>query len=172
MTPGEEEIMRINADGIYCSLDMIEKSGDLWITSSSMKPGESCSLHTAPQQPVAAASESYSELEELLRDTPEPSTPPVQSPTPEYPLTPGAARITEEASYETTEDIEDVVDELQALVKERLPWLKDDISPTKASNPMTPSTDIELEDLSESEEAAPSDPSPELLSLEILNQYS
>ena len=37
---------------------------------------------------------------------------------------------------------------------------------------MTPSTDIELEDLSESEEAAPSDPSPELLSLEILNQYS
>ena len=41
MTPGEEEIMRIYADGIYCSPDMIEKSGGFWITSSSMKPGES-----------------------------------------------------------------------------------------------------------------------------------
>ena len=103
------------------------------------------------------ALDSDSELEELLRDIPEPGTPPVQSPTPEYPFTPGAARITEEASYETSEDIEDVVDELQALVEERLPWLKDDISSTKASNPRTPSTDIELEDLSESEEVAQGD---------------
>ena len=72
-----DQIMRIHEDGIYCSPDMIEKSRGFWITSSSMKPGESCSLHTAPQQPVAAASDSDSELEELLRDTPEPSTPPV-----------------------------------------------------------------------------------------------
>ena len=48
MTPGEEEIMRIHEDGIYCSPDMIEKSGGFWNTSSSTKPGESCSLQTAP----------------------------------------------------------------------------------------------------------------------------
>ena len=77
MTPGEEEIMRIYADGIYCSPDMIEKSGGFWITSSSMKPGESCSRQTALQPPIAAASHSDSEIEERLRDTPEPSTPPV-----------------------------------------------------------------------------------------------
>ena len=44
MTSREEEIMRIHEDGIYCSPDMIEKSGGFWITSSSMKPGETCSL--------------------------------------------------------------------------------------------------------------------------------
>ena len=38
------------------------------------------------------------ELEELPRDTPKPGTPPVRSPTPERPLTPGAARIKVEAS--------------------------------------------------------------------------
>ena len=32
------------------------------------------------------------------------------SPTPEYSLSPGAARKTEEAIYETAEDMEDVVD--------------------------------------------------------------
>ena len=34
-----------------------------------MRPGESCSLQTAPQQQVVETSDS--ELEELLRDTPE-----------------------------------------------------------------------------------------------------
>ena len=63
------------------------------IKSSSRKPGESCSLQTALQQPVVAASDSDSELDELLIDTPEPSTPPVQSPTPGPPFTPGAAMI-------------------------------------------------------------------------------
>ena len=90
MTPGKEEIMRIYADGIYCSPGMIEKSGGLWITSSSMKPGESCSRQAALQPPIVAASDLDSKLEELLRDTPEPSTPPVQSPPPlppEPPLT-------------------------------------------------------------------------------------
>ena len=104
-----------------------------------MNQGESCSFQTAPQQPVTAASDSDSELEELQRDTPEPSTPPVQSPTPGPPLTPGAARITEEASHGTTGDLEAVVDELQVWVEERLPWLKDDISSTETSNPRTPS---------------------------------
>ena len=87
---------------------MIEKSGGFWITSSSMKPGESCSLQTAPQPPIVAASDYDSELEECLRDTLELSTPSVQSlpPSPPGPpLTPGAARITEEG----------VVDELQVL---------------------------------------------------------
>ena len=110
MTPGEEEIMGIYTDGIYCSPDMIEKSGGFWITSSSMKTGESCSRQAAIQPPITAASESDTELEELLRHTPEPSTPPVQSPTPEPPLTPGVARVTEEVAPE------DLVPELQNKV--------------------------------------------------------
>ena len=56
-----------------------------------------------------------------------------------------------------------VVDELQAWVEERLPRLKDNISSSETSNPRTPSPDIELEDLSESEEAALENPTPELL---------
>ena len=96
--------------------------------------GESCSLQTAPQQPVTAASDSDSELEELLRDTLEPGTPPVQSLVPGPLFTRGAARITGEAAYETTGDLEAVVDELQAWVEKQLPWLKDDIS----SRPPTP----------------------------------
>ena len=155
MTPGEEEILMIYKDGIYCPPDMIEKPGGFWIKGSSMKPGESCSLQTAPQQPVVEASDSDLELEELLRDTTEPSTPPDQSPTPESPLTPGAARITEGASYGTTEDMEAVVDELQAFVEEQFPWLKDDISLSETSNSRTPSPDIELGDLSKSEEPTP-----------------
>ena len=66
--------------------------------SFSRNLGESCSLQTTPQQPVSAASESDLELEELLRDTPEPGTPPVQYPAPGPLLTPGAAKITKEAS--------------------------------------------------------------------------
>ena len=163
MTPGEEEVMRIYADGIYCSPDMIEKSGGFWITSSSMKPGESCSRQTALQPPIAAASDSDSEIEERLRDTPELSTPPVQSPPPPHPglmLTPGAARTTEEA----------VVDELQVWGKEeQLPWLEEDVSSSETSNPRTPSPDIKLGDLSESEGAAPGNLSPEYIGLEILN---
>ena len=52
MTPGEEEISRIYEDEIYRPPDMIEK-------------------------PVVETSQnnSDSELEELLRDTPEPGTP-------------------------------------------------------------------------------------------------
>ena len=89
---------------MYCSPDMIEISGGCWITSSSMKPGESCSRQTALQPTIVAASDSDAELEELIKDTPELSTPSVQSPSPPGPpLTPGAARTTEEA----------VVDELQ-----------------------------------------------------------
>ena len=74
MTPGEEEILRIYKDGIYCPPDMIEKPVGFWILGSSIKPGESCYLQTAPQQPVVEASDSDLELEELLRDTTEPST--------------------------------------------------------------------------------------------------
>ena len=54
------------------------------------------------------------------------------------------------------------MDELQAWVKERLPWLKDDLSSSETSNPRTPSPDIELKDLSESEEVAPGHIVPEL----------
>ena len=96
---------------------MIEKSGGFWITSSSMKTGESCSRQAAIQPPITTASESDSEL---LRDTPEPSTPPVQSPTPGPHLTPGEARITEEASHGKTGDLEAVVDELQVWGEEQL----------------------------------------------------
>ena len=59
-----------------------------------------CSHHL-----VVGTSDSDSELEELLRDTLEPGTSPVQSLTSDYPLTPGAARITEKAFYETAEDM-------------------------------------------------------------------
>ena len=105
---------------LVLQIGLRSQEASAWITSSSRNPGESCSLQTAPQQPVVAASNSDSELEELLRDTPEPSTVPVQSPTPGPPLTPGAARITEEASYGTTEDVEAVFDELQAWVENTL----------------------------------------------------
>ena len=54
------------------------------------------------------------------------------------------------------------MDELQAWVEEQLPWLKEDISSSETSNPRTPSPDIELGDLSESEEAAPKHLVPEL----------
>ena len=49
------------------------------------------------------------------------------------------------------EDMEDVVDELQAIVEELLPWLKDGIFSSESCTPRTPSPDIELENLSESE---------------------
>jgi len=37
MTPGEEEIMRIYEDRIYCPLDMIEKQGCLHIEGYSIR---------------------------------------------------------------------------------------------------------------------------------------
>ena len=67
--------MRIYEDEIYYPPDMTEKPGSLLITGSNVRPGENCSLHTAPQEPVVETSDSDSELEELLRDTPEPGTP-------------------------------------------------------------------------------------------------
>ena len=103
----------------------------IWLRSekaSSRNLEESCSLQTAPQQPVAVASESYSEF---LWDTSEPSTPLVQYPASGPLLTPGAAKITEEASYGTTEDMGAVVDELQAWVEEQLHWLKGNTSSLK-----------------------------------------
>ena len=65
--------------------------------------------------------------------------------------------------YETTEDMEAGVDKLQALDEEQLARLKDDITSSETSNPRTPSLDIELGDLSESEEAASENHTPELL---------
>ena len=111
-------------------------------------------MQTAPQQSVVETSDLDSELEELLRETLVPGIPPAQSPTPGYHLTPAVAMITEEAFYEPAEDMEDVVNKLQAIVEKLLPWLKDDISSTESSNLRTLSSDIELEDLLESEEAA------------------
>ena len=72
----------------------------------------------------------------------------MQSPASGPILTPGAAKITEEASYGTTDDMGAVVDELQAWVEEQLHWLKGDTS--------------SLETLSESEETALGDLVPEL----------
>ena len=94
------------------------------------------------------------ELEEFLSNTPEPDTPSVRSPTL------GAARIPVEAANEPIENMEAVVDRLQAIVEELLPWLKDDLSSSVSSNPRTSSPDIELEDISEFEEAAQRDPDP------------
>ena len=93
------------------------------------------------------------------------------SPIPEYPLTPGAAGRTKEAFYETAEDMEDVVDEVQAKVEERLPWLKDDISSYESSNPRTPTPELLNEtfefrnyiyDVSSFESSNPKTPSPEI----------
>ena len=66
---GEEEIMRIYGDGIYCPLDMIEKPGGLHIEGYRIRDGGSCSLQAAPHHHIV---EAYSDLEldELLRDTP------------------------------------------------------------------------------------------------------
>jgi len=47
--------------------------------------------------------------------------------------------------------MEDVADELQAIAEELLPWLKDGIFSSESCTPRTPSPDIELENLSESE---------------------
>ena len=45
MTLGEEEILRLNEEGIYQAPDMMQLSGGLWITGD---PWGSCSLQTAP----------------------------------------------------------------------------------------------------------------------------
>ena len=103
------------------------------------------------------------DIEKLLRNTPEPGTPPVHSPTPKRTLTPGAARIPIEAAKKPAEDMDAVVDRLQVVVEGLLPWLKDDISSSESSNPRTPSPDIELEDIFEFEESAQKDPDPEQL---------
>ena len=103
------------------------------------------------------------DIEKLLRNTPEPGTPLVHSPTPKRTLTPGAARIPIEAAKKPAEDMDAVVDRLQVVVKGLLPWLKDDISSSESSNPRTPSPDIELEDIFEFEEAAQKYPDPEQL---------
>ena len=75
------------------------------------------------QLPITHVVEAYSilELEEHLRETPKPGTPPVPSPDPDRPLTPGAARITTEAVNRSAEDIEAYVDQLQVIVERLLP---------------------------------------------------
>ena len=77
--PGKEEIMRIYEDRIYRPPDMTEKPGGLQIKGSGIRLGRSCTLQTALHQQVVEAADSDSKLEELLRDTPEPGTPPVTS---------------------------------------------------------------------------------------------
>ena len=94
----------------------------------------------------------------LLRDTQEPRTPPVSTPTLKGPLTPGAAKMTIEAVDESAVNVEAVMEEL-------LPWLKDEISSSESSNPWTPSPEIELGETFEFEEAAQIDPEPEQLNL-------
>ena len=65
---------------------MIELSGGLWITGD---PQGSCSLQTAPIQEAVEMEDLGLELEELLRDFPEPGTPPIQPSAPDYPYHPG-----------------------------------------------------------------------------------
>ena len=91
---------------------MNEKPGGLHIKGLSTRDGGSCFLQVAPHHPVM---EVYSdlELEELLRDAPEPGTPPVPSPDPETPLTPGASGIPIEAVNGSAEYMEAYVDQLQ-----------------------------------------------------------
>jgi hypothetical protein len=137
MTPGEEEIMRIYEDGIYLPPDMIKKPGGLQIK----RLGRSCSVQTAHDQLVVGKTDPDSLLEELLRDSPEPDTPPVRSPTTESPLTPRAARVNPGAVEEPAISLDAVVDQLQTVVERLLPWLKDDISSSDSSNPRTPSPD-------------------------------
>ena len=91
--------------------------------------------------------DSDSEIEDLLRNTPKPCTPPICSPTLGRLLTPDAARITLEAANEPTVNVESVVERL-------LPWLKDDISSSESSNSRTHSPEIELGEIFELEEAA------------------
>ena len=83
MTLGEEEIMRIYKDGSYYPLDMIEKPGGLHLEGSSIRDGRSYSLQATPHYPFVEAY-SDSELEELLRDTPEPGTTSAPIPDPEF----------------------------------------------------------------------------------------
>ena len=61
---------------------MIERPGGLQIKGSCIRDGGSCSLQAAPHHPVLEADYSDLELEELLRDTPEPGTHPGSSPGP------------------------------------------------------------------------------------------
>ena len=102
MTPGEEENARIHEDGIYCPPDMFEEDQEVYETWEKI-------LFTDISLTISCEN---IWLRFRARRTPEPGTPSIQSLTPEYPLTPGAAKITEEALYETAEDMEDVVDEL------------------------------------------------------------
>ena len=86
MTSGEEEILRIHEEEIYRTPDMIELSGGLRITGD---PRGSCSLQTAPIQDAVEMEDLDLELEELLRDFPEPGTSLIQPPAPDYPYHPG-----------------------------------------------------------------------------------
>ena len=140
MTLGEEEVMRIYEDGIYRPPDMTEKPRGVQIKEFGVRPGRRCSLQNRV----------------LLL-----CTPPVPSPTPESPLSPGAARILVEAANESEENMEAVVDRFKAVV---------DIFSSDSSDPRTPSPAIELEDLLEFEEAAQRHPDPVHLNKIILRQ--
>ena len=51
-------------------------------------------------------------------------------------------------------NVEAVVERLQAVVEGLLLWLKDDVSSSKSSYPITPSQDVELGEIFEFKEAA------------------
>ena len=87
---------------------MTEKPEGLQIKGFCVRPGRRCSLQTALHQSVVETADPDAELEELLRNTTEPCTPPVSSPTLRSPLTPGAARISVEAANGSEENMEAV----------------------------------------------------------------
>jgi len=62
INPDEEEIMGIYDDGIYCPLDMTEKTEGLHTKGSSIRDGRSCFLQASPHHPVMKAYSGFSSL--------------------------------------------------------------------------------------------------------------
>ena len=115
MTPGEEEIMRIYEDGIYRAPDLVERTEGLWIMgkiSPLLEPTLFTPVETLDSDP---------ELDELLRDSPDPW----ESPTTPYSLTFQEARQ-EADQWRTAAPITRVMaDTLQGILEDMLPWLRD-----------------------------------------------
>ena len=80
-----------------------------------------------------------SEVEELLRDSSEPWTPPTQPTPPDYPHLPGIVWTAEQLVYAAGRDKKRLIDALQEILENMLTWLKDDISSSEASAPRTSS---------------------------------
>ena len=76
-------------------------------------------------------------------------TPPTQPL--DYPYLLRVVRTAEQLVYAAGRDKKRLRNALQEILEDMLPWLKDDISSSEASTARTPSPEIALEDLSETE---------------------